>query len=263
MAQIEANQEVPADVLERVRRDSSPLMTRRLKRQLRSAASTFPAVYIPMRRLRRSDTVVGPDTEFLLEGYPRCGNTWAEMAIRHAAPRPLKMAHHSHAAAHVIHGLSLGVPTLVLYRDPVPAVRSLLAMNTRNMTAKDAFHEYVRFYGAILKLPREKLSLASFEDVTTRVEQVIVHLRDRFGLPLSPFDANDPAEKAAVFAHMDARAAEIRPDQRAVSQSNPNHFDEEQVAAKRIAQEQIDALKGCRIYREAQELHAKMVSDIQ
>lgn len=263
MTQTETNQDVPADVLDRVRRESSPLITRRLKRQMRSVASTLPVIYIPMRRLRRGDTVVGPNTDLLLEGYPRCGNTWAEMAIRHAASRPLKMAHHSHAAAHVIYGLNLGIPTLVLYRDPVPAVRSLLAMNARNMTAKDAFDEYIRFYGAILRLPREKLSFASFEDVTRRVEQVIAHLRDRFGLPLSPFDANDPVEKAAVFAHMDARAAEIRPDQQAVSRSNPNHFDEEQLAAKRIAQEQIDELSSSRIYREARELYVRMASDIQ
>jgi hypothetical protein len=263
MTQSEAKEEISAEMLEQVRRDTSPLIGPRLKRRIRSTASTFPAIYIPMRRFRRSDTVVGQSTEFLLEGYPRCGNTWAEMAIRHAAPRSLKMAHHSHAAAHVIHGLKLNVPTLVLYRDPDLAVRSLLAMNARNMTAGDAFHEYVRFYSTVLKLPRKKLSFASFEDVTQRIEQVIVHLRDKFGLPLTPFNANDPKEKAAVFARMDARAAEIRSDRQAVSRSNPNHFDEEQAAAKRIAQEQIDAMKGSPLYHEAKTLYTQMISDIQ
>lgn len=263
MTQVDTKEEIPAEVLERIRRDSSPRIMRRLQRQMRSATSTLPALYIPMRRFRRSDTVVGPETEFLLEGYPRCGNTWAEMAIRHAAGRPLKMAHHSHAAAHVIHGLGMGVPTLVLYRAPDPAVRSLLAMNARNMTASDAYHEYIRFYRSVLKLPREKLSFASFEDVTQRIEQVLGFLRDRFGLPLTPFDGNDPAQKAAVFERMDARAAAVRPNDKGISQSNPTHFDEEQAAAKRIAQEQIAALKDSRVYREAQDLHAQLASDIQ
>lgn len=255
-------EDIPGEVMERVSRDSSLLVGRRLKRRLRSAASTFPTIYIPMRRLRRSDTVAGPETEFLLEGYPRCGNTWAEMAIRHAATRPLKMAHHSHAAAHVIHGQKLRVPTLVLYREPDLAVRSLLAMNMRNLTAKDAFREYVKFYRILLELPKGTLSFASFEDVTQRIERVIVHLRDHFGLPLAPFEADDPQEKAAVFALMDARAAEIRPDQEAVSQSNPNHFGQEQRASKRIAQGQIDALKGSRLHQEAQDIHAQLISSI-
>lgn len=254
--------DIPAEVMRRVRRDSSVLIGRRLKRQARNAASTSPAIYIPMRRLRRGDTVAGPETELLLEGYPRCGNTWAEMAIRHAAARPLRMAHHSHAAAHVIYGQKFDVPTLVLYREPELAVRSHLAMNTRNLTAKDAFREYVRFYRTILKLPRGRISFASFEDVTQRIEQVIALLRDRFGLPLTPFDGADPQAKAAVFTLMDARASEIAPNQEAVSRSNPNHFGEEQRAAKRIAQEQIEALRGGRLHREAQELHAQLVSDI-
>ncbi len=255
-------EEISAEVLERVRRESSVLAGRRLKRQVRSAASTFPSIYMPMRRFRRGETVVGPETELLLEGYPRCGNTWAEMAIRHAASRPLRMAHHAHAAAHVMRGVRLGVPTLVLYREPDLAVRSLLAMNTRNLTAADAFREYVRFYRAVLRLPQSRLSYASFEDVTRRMDRVIALLRDGFGLPVEPFDANDPREKAAVFALMDARAAEIRSDQEAISQSNPNHFGEEQAASKQLAEAQIDALRGSRLHREARELHACLASDV-
>ncbi|MEO0633794.1 MAG: hypothetical protein AAFY52_06645, partial [Pseudomonadota bacterium] len=79
---------------------ASPL--RQLKRRMRSALSTTPALYMPLRRYRRPDSVAGPGTDLILEGFPRCGNTWAEMALRHAATGPFKMAHHSHAAAHVL-----------------------------------------------------------------------------------------------------------------------------------------------------------------
>lgn len=262
MTEPDAKEALTPELMDRVRLENHPSSKRRVLRRMRSAVSTMPVIYIPLRRRRRSDTVAGPETEFLLEGYPRCGNTWAEMALRHAATRPVKMAHHSHAAAHVIHGLRLGIPTLVLYRAPDPSVRSLLAMSARNMTALDAYREYVLFYETVLKQSRDKLAFASFEDVTQRIDRVASYLRDRFGLPFEPFDAEDLEQKAEVFARMDARAAQIRPDSQAVSKSNPTHYDVEQVALKRIADEQITALADHPLRKQAQKLYAAMTSDI-
>lgn len=256
-------QQLPSpELMARVRQENTPSPGKRLARRMRSAISTIPAVYLPLRRRRRADTVAGSDTEFLLEGYPRCGNTWAEMALRHAATRPVRMAHHSHAAAHVLHGLRLGIPTLVLYRAPDPAVRSLLAMSARNMTALDAYREYIQFYTPLMKQPRDKLAFASFEDVTQRIDKVASYLRDRFGLPFEPFDAEAPEQKAAIFARMDARAAEIRPDEKAVSRSNPNHFDIRQVALKQYADEQIATLTDHPLRSQAITIHAELTSDI-
>jgi hypothetical protein len=256
MTEAEPTDRLSEELMARVRAESAPILQRRLMRRMRSALSTVPAIYIPLRRRRRADTVAGPGTEFILEGYPRCGNTWAEMAIRHAATRPLKMAHHSHAAAHVSYGLGLGIPTLVLFREPDQAVRSLLAMKARNLTAADAYREYIRFYETVLTLPRDHLMFASFEDVTSRIDRVITALNARFGLPLVPFDPEDKAQKAAVFARMDARAAVIRTDGQAVSRSNPNHFDAEQLALKRLAQEQIAAVRDGGLYRVAHATYA-------
>ncbi|NVK56130.1 MAG: hypothetical protein HWE26_10965 [Alteromonadaceae bacterium] len=261
MSTMQMDAQPSAELMERIRRENTPPLKRRMMRRVRSAVSTIPALYIPLRRRRRPESVIVPETEFLLEGYPRCGNTWALMALRHAATRPVEMAHHSHAAAHVIYGLQRSIPTLVLYRAPDAAVRSLLAMNARNMTALDAYREYVLFYETVLKQPLDKLAFASFEDVTQRIERVVIFLRDRFGLPLAPFDAEDPEEKAAVFALMDARAVELRGSD-AVSRSNPNHYDVEQIALKRHADEQIAALADHPLRKRAQEIFADLTSDI-
>ncbi len=251
-----------AALLAQARAQMRPSPIRRIKRRIRSIISTFPAIYIPLRRWRRADTVAGPSTQFCLEGYPRCGNTWAEMAIRHAARGPLQMAHHSHAAAHVMHSLRLGIPTLVLFREPDAAVRSLLAMKASNMTARDAYREYLRFFEPLLGLPRERLLFVSFEDVTQRIEGVVGLLAARFGLPLTPFDAQDPVQKAAVFARMDARAAAIRDDGQAQSRSNPTHFDAEQRALKQAADEEIARLSGDPLRARALQLFEKMRSDL-
>lgn len=235
---------------------------KRLKRRMRSTVSTRPALYLPLRRRRRPDSVAGPETEFILEGFPRCGNTWTEMALREAARRPLRMAHHAHAAAHVIYGLRRSIPVLVLYRAPDAAVRSLLAMGEKNLSARDAYREYVRFYRTVLALPRDHLSYASFEDVTRQIDRVIAHLATRFGLPVAPFDGNDPARRAAIFARMDHRAALVRPDLPAGSRSNPTHHDALQAACKQAAQAQIARLQDDPLRRQAQMLYSQLQSDI-
>ena len=222
----------------------------------------MPALYLPLRRLRRADTVADAATQLVIEGYPRCGNTWAEMALRELATEPLRLAHHSHAAAHVIHAHRLRLPLLILFRAPEDAARSLLAMGSRTLTARDALDEYVQFYSAVQRLPHEGIVFASFDDVTERIGAVAAHLAARFDLPLVPERADAPEFGSAVFARMDARAAEIRPDRAARSQSNPTHFDASQTAMKRIAQEQIEALGDEPVRRRAHEVFTQMRSDI-
>ena len=210
-------------------KDITPLILRRFTRKIRTFLSTRPALYIPLRRLRRADSVVTKETELLLEGFPRCGNTWAEMAIRHASQRAIRMAHHSHAAAHVIYAQRYRIPTLIIYREPDAAVKSLLAMKARNMAPEDAYGEYVAFYRAVLSLPREDIIFFSFEDVTQRIGTVLDRLNKRFGFDFSVFDSENEIEKSAVFALMDARAKKIRSDGKAVSRSNPAHYGAEQI----------------------------------
>lgn len=179
----------------------APDMLRRFQRKIRNFISTTPALYIPLRKLRRSDSVVTRDTKLLLEGFPRCGNTWAEMAIRHACPKPIQMAHHSHAAAHVSYARRFGVPTLILFREPDAAVRSLLAMGARNMTAEDAFGEYVAFYRSVLSIPRENIIFASFEDVTQRIGEVLECLNKRFDFDFFVFDAENEIDRKGGCSH--------------------------------------------------------------
>jgi len=65
-------------------------------------------------------------TELVIEGFARSGNTFAVAAFSLAQPRPVRLAHHLHAPAQVLLAARMGIPCIVLVRDPVDAVASRL-----------------------------------------------------------------------------------------------------------------------------------------
>lgn len=88
---------------------------------VRAVLSAHPSVYIPFARRKYRDVpnmLVESDTELVIEGFERSGNTFAVVAFETAQPRPVKTAHHLHAAAQVVSAVRMGVPTLLLIRPP-------------------------------------------------------------------------------------------------------------------------------------------------
>jgi len=192
---------------------------RRIIRRLRRIVFRSPTLYLPFRQLRRPGTTLTQDTELVIEGFPRSGNTWAEFSFRQAQVRSVKLA-----PAHVRFAASKGVPTLVVFRNPDDAVVSLLAMNQSILTPAEAFKEYVDFYSAI-KACRSRYVLASFDDVTKRMDAVVRVLNQRFLTNFIEFK-HTPENEAAAFQMMDNRGKEIGTAVGgAISRSNPQRKD--------------------------------------
>lgn len=176
---------------------------RKIRRSLRTRISTIPALYLPlMRRGPKGDRVFTPDTELVIEGYPRSGNSFSEAAFLHAQGRPVAIGHHTHAAGHVIGAARAGIPCLVVIRSPVEAARSLVQMEPGLFDAGFALWEYCMFYRALIPV-RPKIVLARFETVTTDFGTVIEALNARFGTGFAPFE-HTPENEAAAFALLDA-----------------------------------------------------------
>lgn len=226
------------------------------RRAVRRRLFRTPAVYLPLRRLRRPGTVVGPQTELVIEGFPRCGNTWAEFAIREAQGRPMMMAHHSHAPAQVLGAAKLGCPTLVLYREPESAVSSMLGMGHHFSDAKGLLEEYVDFYSSIEPV-QHQIVLASFEEVTQRLNVVISRLNARYQLALKPLPEG-PEARARVFSRMDARGREIGDSADGRSRSNPQRGGPRDERITEIVREALATPTGeaaLAMYRRLQALH--------
>jgi hypothetical protein len=97
---------------------------RRARRRLRGWIGEHPALYLPLaagfrRAYDGSRKAVGRETEVVIEGFPRCGNSFAFAAFALAQPHPVHIAHHLHAPAQVLASAARTPPG----RHPPPTTR--------------------------------------------------------------------------------------------------------------------------------------------
>lgn len=167
---------------------SAPVSTSaRLSYELKTAVARFPALALPIQRLRGRGEVLRDDTEIIIESFPRCASSFAVAAFRLAQePHPSTIAHHTHTPAQVIAGVRRHVPTLVLIRQPEDAVLSHV-IHTPSLTPRASLRGYVRFHEPLVPL-RDRFVVGTFEEVVTDFGSVIERVNDRFGTSFHPFE---------------------------------------------------------------------------
>jgi hypothetical protein len=178
-----------------------PRLLQVLRRSLRQRLSVSPW-YLPIRRLvATSGDNLASDTELVIEGFPRSGNTFAEAAFRKAASQPVKLAHHSHAAAQVVQAVKWKLPCLVLIREPVEAARSLLMHHPETVSEESCLREYSSFYETV-RPARAGYVLARFDTLTRDVGVVIDAVNRRFNTSFEKL-THTPATELAIFDMVD------------------------------------------------------------
>jgi hypothetical protein len=187
------------------------LPTRPLRQAVYSAravASTWPGVYLPFAKRKYGDIpdrIVEADTELVVEGFQRSGNTFAVIAFEVAQPDPVKLAHHLHAAAQIVAAVRMGIPTLVLIRDPDESVLSHMVREP-GITVRQSLANWVRFYDAVVPL-RDRVVMADFCDVTTDFGRVVREVNGRFGTRFGEFRHTE-ANVARCFELIEERNRE-------------------------------------------------------
>lgn len=145
-----------------------------------------PAVALPLERRRGRGQVVDERTDIVLEGFPGSANSFAVAAFSSAQePKPCRIAHHTHAPAQVLHALELGVPAVVLIRNPHDAVLSQLA-RSRSLRAASVLRAYIRFYEPLVP-HRKDFVVAPFGIVISDFTSVIADVNERFGTSFERF----------------------------------------------------------------------------
>lgn len=158
----------------------------RARYSARAAASPYPWLFLPIVRRKYPGQIVDTGTEVVIEGFPRSGNTFAVVAFELSQERPVKIAHHLHAAAQITRGVHLDKPILVLIRDPVEAVLSHL-IREPGVTPRQGMWNWTRFYRSAENV-RNHVLVATFEDVTTDFGSVIDRLNERFETSFARFN---------------------------------------------------------------------------
>lgn len=144
--------------------------------------------------------LVAKDTELVIEGYPRCANSFAVLAFERAQQRPVKLAHHLHAQAQVMLAIKYRIPVLVLIRDPISAAASLITRHPE-LSATYALQHYMDFY-EFVRSHQNDLVVAKFTTITKDYGRVVDVLNAKYGTHFRPY-RNSKAEDAAVFAEID------------------------------------------------------------
>jgi hypothetical protein len=161
---------------------------RSLRWELRTIAGQYPQLS-PLV-VRRSGVPVGPETDVVIEGYPRCGNTFAVTAFLQAQPRPVNVAHHVHVPAQLLLAVRRDIPAIALIRSPEEAVLSFV-VRLPHLSLRQALRSYLRFYEPLLPV-RRRLVVAALQEVSTDFGGVIRRVNELHGTAFGVFEASEP-----------------------------------------------------------------------
>jgi hypothetical protein len=131
------------------------------------------------------------DTRLVIEGCPRSGNSYALAAFRHVN-EGVKVSSHRHSPTAVRTGLKRGIPVMVIIRHPRATITSGLQYYPDQPPAW-AIQVYRSFYEGILPVA-DRVMIATFEEVTGDMGEVIRRANARFGTSFVPYERSDESE---------------------------------------------------------------------
>lgn len=181
--------------------------------EAKSIVAMYPSIAVPLARRRGAGhgRVFDRDTDVVIEGFPRSGNTFAIAAFRHAQDHEVRIANRVHAPGHVIAALDAHLPVLVLIREPEESVLGWVVYKG-DISIGQALRAYRRFYAPLLP-HRHRFVVASFDQVITDFGAVIRRVNGRFGTNFGEFEHTEE-NVHRLFEGMEAYVtAHRRPDE--------------------------------------------------
>ena len=132
----------------------------------------------------------------MLDGFPRSANSYAHVAFLQANGMDFPLASHRHSHQLILSGVRRGLPTIVLIREPGPAIASAL-QHARGTPAKAGIDMYRAFYAHVLPVI-DKVLVATFEEAIDDFGAVIRRCNAKFGTDFAVYEKTEEAE-AKVF----------------------------------------------------------------
>jgi len=132
--------------------------------------------------------IVNKKTKLVVEGFPRSANTFAynlfEKVFINMGLNPKRIAHHTHSAAQIIYGVKHKIPVVVLIREPISAVTSLIIMkNLKNKNFREIsdlyLKQYISFYNKI-KEQKDNVIVADFKEIINDYNRIIERVNNKY-----------------------------------------------------------------------------------
>ena len=209
------------------------MSARKVRYELQSIVAQYPALHIPLARwkYRRRDGmgIIDKNTEIVIEGFARSGNTFALAAFVFSQKRPVRIAHHLHAPGQIILGTKMNIPVVVLIRDPDEVVLSVKLTNSHSSFAQ-TLRAYVRFYRRI-EAHKHEFLIAHFPRVVSNFGEIIRDINKRFETDYEIFLHSDDNVRRC-FELLDQSWRQRWPDSKRVGQ--PSQYREREDAKRTI-----------------------------
>ncbi|NDV63051.1 hypothetical protein G0Q06_11355 [Puniceicoccales bacterium CK1056] len=159
---------------------------------------------------RPINRLVRRNSELVIEGYPRCANSFAVKAFRQVndPSNKLHIGTHTHSPANIIMAIKWKVPTVVLIREPEEAILSKPAkvLEFEEIKGLDPSkgiadkglklltlywtRRFSQFYQRLEPWAGQFVA-ANFETTTRDFPTIINQLNDRYGKNYKPFYSTD------------------------------------------------------------------------
>jgi hypothetical protein len=159
---------------------------RRVRFDVATSIRRYPRLYLPIARRRHRGEPLTRETQLVIEGFPRSGNTFSVASFGASQTKPVRLARHEHAPAQIIAAARQGIPALVLIRRPEQAVLSF-AIQQPQLTVGQLLRTYLRFYRPLHSCI-DQIVVATFDQVTTDFSAVIRRVNDRYGTDFGLFE---------------------------------------------------------------------------
>lgn len=156
----------------------------------------------PRVRLRR----VSRSTDLVIDGMARSSNSYSYVALLYAHGDTLSIAHHLHTPRAIERGVKLGLPTIVLIREPRAVLASVIQFDEGGLPSYflDAFLSYYRRVEPLL----DRVVLADFTEVIADFGAVIDRCNEKFGTSFVRYNRTEEGE-AAIVAKIDEIMAQV------------------------------------------------------
>jgi hypothetical protein len=176
---------------------------RRPYMRLRDSVADRPLFFYTLYGLspRTRQLRVRKTTELVIEGFPRSANSFVVVAFQQAQKKGISIAHHLHVPAQIQLAVRWKIPCIVLIREPLEAISSLLIRDKWRDPSRTLKY-YIRFYKTVLTCQPKRYLIADFKVVTSCFGDVIENLNNMFGVSFSSFN-HSPSNVNRVFSKLE------------------------------------------------------------
>lgn len=152
-------------------------------------------------RPKYKSILICKDTDIIIEGFPRSGNTYAYACFLLTNGDKHKVARHIHLGSQINMAIKYSTPALIIFRNPVESISSYLVRN-KYYSEKSAINYYIKYYENIIK-NKDNIVLCEFRQLITNFESAIKRLNEKYNTSFAEVNEVD-IDKEKVYSLIDS-----------------------------------------------------------